>query len=669
MDVFRESYLRANVIAWLPIGREDRVLYIGREDVVAAKLRERSGEVFCAASAGEIPLDRAYDYIICLGEAKEEAFRVFAGCLAGNGRFLFAAENAYGLRYLAGVKEIGSGEYFGAVEALEGAVGWTKEGLLQKLNEAGFDGVRFYYPFPDYWFAMSIYSDRYLPKAGELIDQVGNFEAERLVLFDEAKAADALIARGRFPEFSSSYLVVAGKTAACPVVNWAGEEILYVKFSNDRGLSHNIRTYITKSADGKRHLIKKADTVAAAAQVAHLQATAKRLEELYADSRFAINACRMRAGGAYAADACRTDAGAGDPYAMDAYRMDAGAGSPYAAEPEYQDGQTAAEAELAYLQGQTMEEILDRMLAEGAYDRAEETLLKVLEEIAACKGQQEFQRTEGFERVFGSVALPDGLLAAPASDIDMILPNILVDADGRWNLIDYEWSFHFPIPVHFLLYRCIRYYAETTAERRKLYADRLYRKAGISAEELLAYGQMEEAFQAYVLDGHVPLRQLYKEYGRPAYHISSILNVIDEQERRRALQVYFDKGNGFSEEESIFYHSKALDGTYRLEIPVSEEVQRLRIDPGSQACTVDIRQLGWKTGPGGMLDFISNGHKMAEGMYLFDTDDPNLLLEGLPAGSKTLLLDLRIDSMSLAAAEWIAPKIDTKYRLKKMWKK
>ena len=52
-------------------------------------------------------------------------------------------------------------------------------------------------------------------------------------------------------------------------------------------------------------------------------------------------------------------------------------------------------------------------------------------------------------------------------------------------------------------------------------------------------------------------------------------------------------------------------------------------------------------------------------MYLFDTEDPNILLENLPQKDKTLLLDLRIDSMSLSAAEWIAPKIDTKYKLKK----
>ena len=338
MDVFRESYLRANSIAWLPIERKESVLYIGTEDAVSAKLRELSEEVVCAAQAEKIPAEGKFDYIICLGNAGKDDTGAFAAHLKGSGRLVLAAENAYGLKYLAGVKEIGSNEYFGALEAVEGSVGWTREEVARNLSDAGLLGQRFYYPFPDFGIAMSIYSDGYLPKAGELVDQIGNFDAERLVLFDEAKAADALIARGKFPEFSSSYLVIAGREADCPVVNGDGEEILFVKFSNDRGRTRNIRTYITESRDGKRHLIKRADTKSASAQVERLQATEGRLKELYAGSRFTVNACRMRKS------------------------LDSG----LAEEPGSWEGQAAAEAEFAYLQGQTMEELLDRMLAEGA---------------------------------------------------------------------------------------------------------------------------------------------------------------------------------------------------------------------------------------------------------------------------------------------------------------
>lgn len=308
-------------------------------------------------------------------------------------------------------------------------------------------------------------------------------------------------------------------------------------------------------------------------------------------------------------------------------------------------------------------------MAEGKLQKAKETIFEVLNEIRSCKTVKEFQMTEEFQEVFGRAELPDGLTAADASDIDLIMSNILTQEDGSWTVIDYEWSFHFPVPLNFILYRAIRYYADTTETRRKLNPESLYEKVKITEMELAAYAEMEEAFQKYVLDGHVPMRQLYKTSGRPAYHITSVLHVVDELERRRALQIYFDKGMGFCEEHTATYRSKALDGTYRLEIPVGEEVRQLRIDPGSQACTVKISRLSWKDGKDTILDFVSNGHKMDGSTYLFDTEDPNILLTQLPAGEKTLLLDLRIDSVSLAAAEWIAPKIDAKYRLKKILKK
>ena len=623
MDVFTTSYLRANIIAWLPIRKEDVVCYIGKEeDIIAARLREMSDYVDCIPRLADICGQGRYDYIICLGAVLRGELKICAGCLSESGKLILAAENAYGLKYLAGTKEIGSHAYFGAVEAADGSIGCTKEELKDNISRAGFDWQQFYYPFPDYHFAMSIYSDDYLPKQGELIDQTGNFDAERLVLFDESKAMDAAIARGKFQDFSNSYLAVCGKGSSAGIVNDREETVSFVKFSNDRGESRNIRTYITKSKDGKFHLLKTADSLKAVPQIENIKKTYQALCEIYADARFCVNAYTERENG----------------------------------------------LEFQFLSGHTMEEELDGYIEKGAYEKAVDRMFEVFQEICLCKGQKAFQMTEEFEKIFGAQDLPPELLCAPVSDIDLIMPNILTDEDGKWTVIDYEWSFHFPIPLNFILYRNIRYYADTTAARRVLEPDRLYEKAKISKQELAVYERMEEAFQAYVLDGHIPMRRLYKESGRPAYHVSSVLHVADDLNRRRALQIYFDRGAGFCEKDTVTYHSKALDGTYHLEIPVTDNVRQIRLDPGSQACTVNIERLSWKNGDKKVLDFISNGHKMTDDMYLFDTDDPNILLTP-PGGEDTLLVDLRIDSMSLAAAEWIAPKIDVKYRLKKILKK
>src|SRR5699024_12559017 len=45
----------------------------------------------------------------------------------------------------------------------------------------------FYYPYPDYKFPMTIYSDKWLPGIGELREVRYNFDRARLRLFDETR--------------------------------------------------------------------------------------------------------------------------------------------------------------------------------------------------------------------------------------------------------------------------------------------------------------------------------------------------------------------------------------------------------------------------------------------------------------------------------------------------
>ena len=236
---------------------------------------------------------------------------------------------------------------------------------------------------------MSIYSDAYLPRQGELIDQIGNFDTERMVLFDETRAADALIARNRFRDFSNAYLAIAGKSEAHGFVNEKNETISYVKFSNDRSTAYNIRTYITKDENGAFHLVKTADSPEAKDHIANLSKTAEKLEELYADSRFSINNCTL----------------------YDCSKEPCHTGMPES-------------AEFAFLQGTTMEEELDRYLERGEYEKAAEQIGEVLDEIRMEKRCSEFQMTEEFKQVFGIQELPKGLKALEVSDIDLIMPII-----------------------------------------------------------------------------------------------------------------------------------------------------------------------------------------------------------------------------------------------------
>lgn len=99
----------------------------------------------------------------------------------------------------------------------------------------------FYYPYPDYKFPTAIYSDRRLPRQGELIDNMRNFDRDRMVAFNEKYVFDEIIKDRMFGLFSNSYFAVLGKPLPT----------IYVKYSNDRAREYELRTEIRKTADGK----------------------------------------------------------------------------------------------------------------------------------------------------------------------------------------------------------------------------------------------------------------------------------------------------------------------------------------------------------------------------------------------------------------------------------
>ena len=89
------------------------------------------------------------------------------------------------------------------------AISFSKRELEKLLDANGYHNYRFYYPYPDYKFPLTIYSDKRLPKKGELKDNFCNFDRPRIQLFNEERVYDSLVDAGLFPEFSNSFLVIA----------------------------------------------------------------------------------------------------------------------------------------------------------------------------------------------------------------------------------------------------------------------------------------------------------------------------------------------------------------------------------------------------------------------------------------------------------------------------
>ena len=247
--LYHLSPKRANIIRSIPLGKEDQVLEIGAGcGAVTGALAEKAS-ITCVDLSKKRSLINAYrnkdrenieilvgnfediekalpeyDVITLIGvfeyaasyihtENADSAFlQLMKKHLKPNGRIYIAIENRFGLKYWAGCQEDHLGGFFRGVEGYDDSHGvrtYGKKELETVIREAGYKGNYFYYPYPDYKFPSVIYSDKFLPRKGELMNNNMNFDRDKVYLFEEGKVYDSILKEGMFPFFANSFLVEA----------------------------------------------------------------------------------------------------------------------------------------------------------------------------------------------------------------------------------------------------------------------------------------------------------------------------------------------------------------------------------------------------------------------------------------------------------------------------
>ena len=248
--LYHLSEIRSNIIEGLEITEEHRVLEIGAGcGAVTGKLAEKAKDVTCIELSKKRSLINAnrnkkhdnieillgnfedvkkdleggFDVITLIGvfeyaelyinekDAYLEYLKMIKKLLKKNGRLIVAIENRIGLKYWAGCVEDHLNQYFIGLEGypdVSGIKTFTKKEWEILLKESGYESYTFYYPYPDYKFPLMIYSDEYLPKIGELVDNEKNLDRDRLCLFNESRVFDTIIKNDLFPQFANSFLLV-----------------------------------------------------------------------------------------------------------------------------------------------------------------------------------------------------------------------------------------------------------------------------------------------------------------------------------------------------------------------------------------------------------------------------------------------------------------------------
>jgi hypothetical protein len=186
---------------------------------------------------------------------------------------------------------------------------------------------------------------------------------------------------------------------------------------------------------------------------------------------------------------------------------------------------------LEYVEGATLEEELDRLLMAGEVQAAEKRLCRYLDQLKRIHSQVPFRWTEAFGEVFGDAKGLERFSCAPVTNVDLVCANLILNETPV--VLDYEWTFDFPIPGTFVLYRVIHYYLETHASRSVLPSGEIYKRYGISKEDREIFQIMEEHFQQYITGECTPIRTLYSEICPGHLTLAHIFWERSEQEKLR----------------------------------------------------------------------------------------------------------------------------------------
>lgn len=266
------------------------------------------------------------------------------------------------------------------------------------------------------------------------------------------------------------------------------ERTIYSKYSNERAARFCIRTDIVSDESGEKKVYKYALTPEGWGHIRQIAESYQKLSNAYEGSRISFCACEE---------------------VLDRDRNEGKDGGGYVAFP--------------FLRGNSLQEALERAVREDDKAAVEEILWEYVRRISQAGGEVPFAMTPGFTEVFGmtltewkAAFLKQEFSCATVSDIDMIFSNILLEegdaagTDAGWQVIDYEWTFDFPIPKVFVIYRALYFaYCQTLAGFGWSLSS-LFALAGITEEQAAVFGRMEEHFQEYLRADAFPVRNMQR---------------------------------------------------------------------------------------------------------------------------------------------------------------
>lgn len=286
-NLYAFSNQREGVIEWYPFEEGSKVLLIGAGEGALADIWLRKNcnltvyepdkfeaEKLLCKFEDKIEkikviyhfndINEKYDYVVSVGTLhtlSDVQINALFDVINDSGKLIVACNNRYGIKWWAGGISTGSM--------------YSREELTEKLRVAS--SIKWYYPMQDYMLPTCIYSDKFLPSAGELAHVIPAYNDNEFSTMDLGKKYDEICRDGRFTEFANSFVVVASKNA-----DNAESEVIYCKYNRTRKDEYKTKTIIFESSDGVRSVEKSALYEAGKN---HIRSLAKKYEILNNEGR------------------------------------------------------------------------------------------------------------------------------------------------------------------------------------------------------------------------------------------------------------------------------------------------------------------------------------------------------------------------------------------------
>lgn len=229
--------------------------------------------------------------------------------------------------------------------------------------------------------------------------------------------------------------------------------------------------------------------------------------------------------------------------------------------------------EFPFIKGSTVHGILKEAISNGDKQKLFQILEDYLSVVTYQDKDSTFTVTDRFAEVFGDAS--DEWIGEPAieiADIDMIPSNLIVNEEnGKWTIIDYEWTFLCPVPVKYLKFRSLLFWYNECQGYTLASWEELMDFLEVSREEEYQFREWENHFQSFILNGKVPFREINQTLPGRYVDVAEILSYQEINENRENTVVYADYGDGYDEDNGIAYISHAKLGNNsisgKLEIP------------------------------------------------------------------------------------------------------